>query len=164
MNTAMNTAKLILVTIGAVALAGCATSGGDEKRFGVLTEVDQWQLPAGMVTVVIYEIDGQRVYDGRGAHPVKPGFHTVRVWPKTSGPRSATPIAGAHADALGIYSMPLEINVQAGDRYRIAAVVRRHRTYAGEGEDAEPIGPWRTTVVPVIVSDTEEEKASFAAR
>lgn len=151
----MNTMKTLTLSLIACALAGCAISGpGKTTGHGLLAETRSARLPAGLATAVIYEIDGERVVYGRGTHRVSPGVHTVRVWPDAAGPRSGSPIPGAHADALGITVEPLVIEVQEGARYQLAAAVRRHRVYARDGGGSTPLGPWRTTIVPVVVKMT----------
>jgi hypothetical protein len=152
----MKALKTLLVCASAAALFGCATPGDqNDPRRGMLSETAGLRIPEGLTRAVIYEIDGERVFYGRGTHPVEPGVHYVRVWPEQAGPRSGTPIPGAHAGAERINAEILEITVQPGAHYYIGAMVRRHRVYAGGGESAEALGPWQTTILPVVVRDTE---------
>ena len=150
----MNTAKTMLVGLTAAMLAGCATTAKHEGRHGMLSETAGRTVPSDVKPAVIYQIDGQRVHYGRGAHPVAPGVHTVLVWPVAAGPRSGTPIPGAHATAQGTTVEPLEVTVEPGARYEFGARVIRTRVYAGDQASAEPLGPWRTRIVPVIVRST----------
>lgn len=151
----MNTLRYIFVSLTVAVLAGCATTDSGDRSYGMLSETAGKRLPAGFTTAVIYEIDGERVFYGRGQHRVTAGRHVVRVWPESHGPRSATPIPGAHANAEGIRVEPLVINVEEGARYYVAAIVRRHRVFTDDGRSATPLGPWRTTILPVVVRDTE---------
>lgn len=152
----MDRMKALCVSLAVIGMTACATTGDSPREsHGTLTETAGKPLPPGFTAAVIYEIDGERVFYGRGRHYVTPGQHTVRVWPEQTGPLDRTPIPGAHAQALGVQVKPLVINVQAGARYYLAAVVRRHRVFAQEDGTVEPLGPWRTTILPVIVRDTE---------
>lgn len=152
----MNTLKTFCIALAAVGMTACATTGDpDRSAHGALSETAGKRVPAGTTTAVIFEIDGERVFYGRGSHYVTPGRHVIKVWPEPTGPRSQTPIPGAHADAQGIDVRPLVIDVKAGARYYVAAVVRRHRIFTQDGESSAPLGPWRTTILPVVVRDTE---------
>lgn len=152
----MNMLKTFCIALVVVGLTACATTGEPTRPdHATLSETAGKRMPPGMTAAVIYEIDGERVFYGRGRHYVAPGRHVVKAWPEPTGPRSLTPIPGTYADAEGIDVRPLVINVQAGARYYVAAVVRRHRVFTRDGESAAPLGPWRTTVLPVVVRDTE---------
>ena len=151
----MNTIKTVLLLLCAAALVGCASAGKrSDRSLGTLSETAGMRLPSGLSEAVIYEIDGRPVLYGRGRHRVTAGVHVVRVWPVTDGPRSGTPIPGAHAAVQRITVEPLTIDVREGARYRIAALVRRHRVYAGDGEASTPLGPWRTTILPVVLRES----------
>jgi hypothetical protein len=150
----MNTVKITLVGLGIAVLAGCATTTREAGTHGLLSETAGRSLPSDVTPAVIYEIDGRRVAYGRGTHPVEPGVRTLLVWPAKAGPRSGTPIPGAHAGAEGVKVEPLVITVESGARYYIGARVVRHRVYARDGRSSEALGPWRKTIVPVVVRST----------
>ena len=150
----MNTVRIMLVGLGAAALVGCGTTTNHSGTHGLVSETAGRSIPSNVMPAVIYEIDGQRVAYGRGTHPVEPGLRTMLVWPATAGPRSGTPIPGAHARAEGIEVEPLVLEVEPGARYYIGIRVVRHRTYARDGGSSEALGPWRKTMVPVVVRST----------
>jgi hypothetical protein len=150
----MNTLKILLVGLGTAALVGCATTTRHSNTHGLVSETAGKSVPSDITPAIIYEIDGQRVPYGRGTHPVEPGLHTMLVWPATAGPRSGTPIPGAHARVEGIRVEPLVLEVQPGVRYYIGVRVLRHRAYARDDGSSEALGPWRKTMVPVVVRST----------
>ena len=145
----MKRLKTLIPCLLAVGLAGCAGPGPQEKPdTGLLSETAGGPVPEGMVPAYIYEIDGRPVLYGRGTHRVVAGEHTLRVWPERYGPRSETP----NAERLNIE--PMTLAVESGNRYYIAAVVRRHRIYARHRE-LEPLGPWQRTILPVIAQTAD---------
>ena len=150
----MNTVKILLVGLGVAALVGCATTTRHSSTHALVSETAGKLVPSDITPAIIHESDGLRVAYGRGTHPVEPGLRTMPVWPATAGPRSGTPIPGAHARAAGIEVEPLVLQVEPGARYYIGVRVLRHRTYARDGDSTEALGPWRKTMVPVVVRST----------
>jgi hypothetical protein len=152
----MKAVNSLMIGFVVLVLAGCASTGASPRvPSGYIAETVDEQVPEGTVPAVVIEIDGQRALYGRGAHRVPAGVHTVSVWPATPGPRGATPIPGAHAAARGIRVESIEIDVKPGDRYYLAARIEKTRVVAVDGTTATALGPWRTTVVPVLIRDTE---------
>ncbi len=152
----MKAVKSLMIGFAALVLVGCASTGASSKNpSGYITETAGKRVPEGAIPAVVYEIDGEQAWYGRGAHRVPAGKHVVRVWPANWGPRSATPIPAAHAAARGIKVESLVIDVKEGERYYVAADIRRTRVDAVDGASTIALGPWRVTIVPVVVRHTE---------
>lgn len=76
----MNWTKALCISLAVIGMTACATTGDSQREnHGTLNETAGKPLPAGFTAAVIYEIDGERVFYGRGRHYVTPGRHTVRV-------------------------------------------------------------------------------------
>lgn len=138
----------------AACIAGCSATIPEVGDTGLLSATVGVKVPDGTVPAFIYEIDGERIFHDRRVHRVNAGVHTLRVWPAKNGPPGATPVPGAHArhERLNVESMTLE--VEPGARYYVAARMRKHRTYVTRGQRTEPLGPWQTTILPVVTRTT----------
>ena len=80
----MNGVRYLLVSLVVAGLAGCATTDSGNRGYGMLSETAGKRVPSGFTAAVIYEIDGERVFYGRGRHRVTAGSHVVRVWPESA--------------------------------------------------------------------------------
>lgn len=146
----MRTDCILLIVILGMILAGCETLAPSGTGRATLAAATGDPGAQDVLPAVIVEIDGERVSIDRERYVLDPGLHSIRVWPRQPGARGYTRAFGAsYKNDVTIGA--LEIDVRAGERVHLAAVVRRTRVYFESGDYKAPLGPWKTTVLPVVV-------------
>ena len=135
--------------------SGCTAISPPVNRSATITATDAPISSSGARPAMVWTIDGKRVPLRYSEHRITPGSHTVSVLPLQDGPLSMTLSYGASSQARGVSIAELRVDVEEGQRLNLAAVLRRHRTYTGEGNELEPLEPWRTTVFPSIASSNQ---------
>lgn len=143
-----NRIVLFAILLFVIIASGCASWSPPATTMISASE----SVPAGTESAVIWAIDGRRVSHKRDIHRLSPGRYLVSVLPRQDGPLSTTVAYGLSAQRRGIRIAALDIEVEAGQKIELAAVVRRHRT--GSETDGAPdnVGPWQTTVLPLVVA------------
>jgi hypothetical protein len=141
-----------------LALAGCTINGAlnpglrPEHQFGSVVHSIEEIVPPELEPAHIYEIDGQSVRHERRTFTLTPGQHAIRVWPQGPAQRAVPDLV--EIDQKNIQVEPINIEVEAGYRYVLAARTKRTRTRVDvvteEGIDTQ-FGDWQVTVKPVVV-------------
>ena len=100
----------------------------------------------------IYEIDGEIVSHHQGTFTLEPGRHAIRVWPQGPAQRMIPDYEAIERERIQVDA--LELEVEAGYRYYLAAPSKESRTIVEviteEGAERS-LGDWQKTVEPVIV-------------
>ena len=145
--------SLFLGLFVAAGLSGCSnTSPYLEEGSATISSARTTNSDTDAVPALVWTIDGERVPLISHDHQVRPGTHSFSVVPRQGGPILRTLNYGKWAERRGINIAEITVDLEAGQEIVVAAVIRRHRTYVGEGDARQPLQPWQTTIVPHIVT------------
>jgi hypothetical protein len=132
--------------------AGAPAPVPPDRRGTIAGAAPDVPSPQGLEPAYVWEIDGARVPQGTARHPVEPGSRVIRVWPNTNESMFRLVPDPVEIDVNRIDVEALEIAVEPGHAYVVAARRDRFEVRSTLPGGRIQTGGWHYRIPPVVIS------------